>query len=114
MLPTGWKSYGKEHTTTRGGKSHEADVKRGEGNSGMNVGADVKDAKHNPAPHKAAHAQHNKAVAGNADPTGMSPTVTKQATGHAPYHAADPGARKRAFDFNKRSEMGNADPSAAM
>lgn len=89
-------------------KSHEADIKRGEGNSGRNTGEAVKDAKHNPAPRKAAHAQHERAIAGNASTTGEG-SVTKQHTGHAPYHSPDPAARKRAFDFNKRSEDGKAE-----
>ncbi len=71
----------------------------------------VREAKHNPAPHKAAHAQHNRAIAGNANPTGEYP-VSNQKTGPGGTISENPAARTKARKFNVRSEMGNANPSA--
>lgn len=70
-------------------------------------------AKHNPAPHAAAHAQHNRAIAGNAGVTGEG-TVTNQKTGHGPLMSslANNSVQKKAHAFNERSQNGGANPTA--
>jgi hypothetical protein len=130
--------YKKEHTKQRPGKSYGQNSSK-PGNSGasdrpahkhpdkmvalgegLNLGSvhsahtkmPVREVKHNPAPRKAGHAQHNRAVAGGADPTGMSPAVASQRTGPGGTITENPGVRTKARAFNVRSEAGNADPSA--
>ncbi len=99
-------------------KSHEKTVALGEG---LGLGSvhsahtkeTVKMAKHNPAPHAAAHAMRTKAISGNAGTMGEG-SVTNQKTGHgAPMSSIkNTAVRNKAFGFNKRSEDGGANPSA--
>jgi hypothetical protein len=101
------------------GKNHETDIAHAEG---LGIGSvhpahtkeQVKQAKLNPAPHKASHAQRNRALAGNADPEGCGVDVANQETGHGPLQSAlkNTKVRNKAFGFNERSENGGADPSA--
>ena len=73
----------KEHTKQQPGKSHDAAISLGEGlaigsvHSAHTKGS-VHQAKLNSAPHKASHAQRSRVLAGNADPTGMTPAVGNQ------------------------------------
>src|ERR1700733_10813396 len=102
--------YSKEHTKQTPGKmsysgkptpgtkkmsrkDHEADIAHSEG---LTIGSvhpahtkgQVKQAKHNPAPFKASHAQRNRALAANADPEGCGVEVANQETGHGPLQSA--------------------------
>lgn len=125
-LPTGWDSdsnYAKDHSPKRGKKvgvasaapgtskpkkDHDADISRGEGNSGMNVGAEVKDAKHNATPRANALDTWHRGVTGGHRADG-SGTVSKQQVGHMAHVKPETATRNKAFNFNKRSEMGNAE-----
>jgi hypothetical protein len=98
-------------------KSHDKDIAWGEG---LPLGSvhpahekhSPVEAKMNHAPHAASHAQRNRAIMGNADPTGMTPHPTKQHTGFGGKIVENPGVHKKAYKLNKRSEMGGADPMA--
>lgn len=124
-LPTGWASdsnYAKDHSPKRGNKvgvakaapgtsnmkNHEADIAQAEGNSGMNSGMDVKDAKHNPTPRGNALDTWHRGVTGGHRADG-SGSVSKQHVGHVPHVKTETATRKKAYDLNKRSEMGNAE-----
>ena len=106
-------------TDKMSGKNHETDIAHSEG---LAIGSvhpahtkeSVHQAKHNSAPHKASHAQRNRAIAGNADPTGMSPMVGNQETGHGPLQSSlqNTKVQKKAHGYNERSIAGNANPSA--
>lgn len=132
-LPTGWASdsnYGKEHTMQRPGKAafvgkptpgasnpkknHEADIARGEGASGMNAGEAVKDAKHQQGARAAALDTWKRGVASQHRADG-SGSVTKQHTGHAPYHKPNTSAHANGLAMwqegvdNKHDEEGQHD-----
>jgi len=109
----------KEHAKQMPGKSHETDIGHAEG---LAMGSvlpahtkhSVKQAKHNPAPVKAGHAQHSRAIAGKSDPEGCGVPVANQENGHGALQSAlqNKTVRNKAFGYNKRSEEGNANPSA--
>ena len=128
--------YSKNHTTQRpgkapvsakptpgtdkmGGKSHEEAISLGEG---LPLGSvhkahtkgQVKQAKLNPAPHKASHAQRARVLAGNANTMGEAPAVTNQETGHGPLMSNLQNGKpyKKARMYNVRSENGGANPTA--
>jgi hypothetical protein len=101
---------GKDHATSIGiaeglpiGSVHPAHTKES-----------VKQAKHNPAPFKASHAQRNRALAGNADPEGCGVDVGNQENGHGPLQSAlqNKTVRNKAHGYNERSIAGHANPSA--
>jgi hypothetical protein len=125
--------YSKEHTKQRpgkapvsakptpgtdkmGGKNHETDIAHSEG---LAIGSvhpahtkeTVMGAKHNPAPHKAAHAQRARVLAGNANTMGEG-SVTNQETGHQAHVKSNSKVQQKAHGYNERSIMGNANPSA--
>ena len=105
-------------TKQQPGKSHETSIGIAEG---LPIGGvhpahtkeQVKQAKHNPAPHKAAHAQRDRVLSGNGNTTGEG-SVTNQKTGHGPLQSAlqNKTVRNKAHAYNERSEAGNANPSA--
>jgi hypothetical protein len=125
--------YSKEHTKQRpgkapvsakptpgtdkmGGKNHETDIAHSEG---LAIGSvhpahtkeTVMGAKHNPAPHKAAHAQRARVLAGNANTMGEG-SVTNQETGHQAHVKSNSKVQQKAHGYNERSIAGNANPSA--
>jgi hypothetical protein len=101
------------------GKDHETAIGIAEG---LSIGSvhpahtkhQVHQAKHNAAPVKAGHAQHNRAIAGNADPEGCGVDVANQETGHGPLQSAlqNKKVRNKAHGYNERSIAGHANPSA--
>lgn len=101
------------------GKSHETAIGIAEG---LPIGSvhpahtkkQVHQAKLNPAPHKASHAQRARVLAGNANTMGEAPAVTNQETGHGPLQSnlQDKKVRNKAFGYILRSEQGNANPTA--
>jgi hypothetical protein len=105
-------------TKKQSGKSHETDIGHAEG---LAIGSvhpahtkeSVKQAKLNPAPHKAAHAQRERVLSGKGNKMGEG-SVTNQETGHGPLQSnlANNTVQKKAHGFNVRSEAGNANPSA--
>ena len=107
-----------KHTKQMPGKSHETDIGHAEG---LSIGSvhpahtkeQVKMAKLNSAPHKAAHAQRARVLSGKGNTMGEG-SVTNQETGHGGLQSSlqNKTVRNKAFGFNKRSEDGNADPSA--
>lgn len=100
------------------GKSHETSIGIAEG---LPIGSvhpahtkeQVKMAKTNSAPHKASHAQRDRVLSGNGNKMGEG-SVTNQQTGHGALMSTlkNTKVRNKAFGFNKRSEEGNANPSA--
>ena len=101
------------------GKNHETQIGIAEGLPMGSVHpahtkASVHQAKHNQAPPKAGHAQHNRAIAGNADPEGNGVEVANQETGHGPLQSAlrNTKVRNKAFGYNERSVAGHANPTA--
>lgn len=136
MLPTGWDSksnYAKDHSPKRGnkigvgmptsgatdrkaGKDPDSDVNRGEGNSGMNTSAGVKDAKHQQGARANALDTWKRGVTGQHAADGAhDKTPSKQATGHKPYHKPNAGARANGLAMwqegvdSKQSELGEHD-----
>jgi hypothetical protein len=131
--------YGKDHTKKKSVKSYEGQIgstpmsgtkdrpahkhpdKMVALGEGLGMGSvhsnhtkgQVHMAKHNPTPHKEAHAMRAKAIAGKAGTMGEG-SVTNQKTGHGALMSslADNKVRNKAFGFNKRSEQGGANPSA--
>ena len=106
-------------TKQQPGKSHEDAIALGEGLSigsvhSAHTKGQVHQAKHNPAPFKASHAQRNRALAGNADPEGCGVDVANQETGHGPLQSAlqNKTVRNKAHAYNERSIAGHANPSA--
>jgi hypothetical protein len=101
------------------GKNHETDIGHAEG---LAIGSvhpahtkmSVHQSKDNAAPFKASHAQRKKAIAGNADPTGMTPEACCQENGHGPLQSGlqNKTVRNKAFGYNERSEAGHANPTA--
>jgi len=71
----------------------------------------VSQVKHNHSVQKLGHAQHNRAIAGNAGTMGEG-TVSNQKTGHGGKLSENPSVRTKARMYNVRSEMGNANPTA--
>ena len=108
----------KEHTKQMPGKDHETAIKHAEG---LSIGSvhpahtkeNVKQAKMNPAPHKASHAQRDRVLSGKGNKMGEG-SVTNQETGHGPLMSgiANNAVQKKAHGFNERSQNGNANPSA--
>lgn len=103
------KPAGKDHETAIGiaeglpiGGVHPAHTK-----------GEVRIAKTNSAPHKASHAQRDRVLSGNGNKMGEG-SVTNQQTGHGALMSSvkNTKVRNKAFGFNKRSEEGNANPSA--
>jgi hypothetical protein len=110
MLPTGWdkkSNYAKDHSPKRGNKvgvsapnsgasdgyDHDADINQAEGNSGMNTSVGVKDAKHQQGARANALDTWKRGVTGGHAADGAHDrTPSKQHTGHAPYHKANPSA----------------------
>jgi hypothetical protein len=119
---SGKKSYSVKATpgaNKQSGKSHEASIALGEGLAigsvhSAHTKGPVHQAKLNSAPHKASHAQRSRVLSGNADPTGMTPAVGNQETGHGPLQSSlqNTKVRNKAFGYNERSIAGNANPSA--
>jgi hypothetical protein len=131
--------YGKDHTKKKSVKSYEGQIgstpmsgakdrpahkhpdKMVALGEGLNLGSvhsahtkeTVKTVKHNPTPHKEAHAMRAKAIAGKAGTMGEG-SVTNQKTGHGALMSslADTKVRNKAYGFNKRSQQGGANPSA--
>lgn len=131
--------YGKDHTKKKPVKSYEGQIgstpmsgakdrpahkhpdKMVSLGEGLGLGSThsahtketVKMAKHNSAPHAAAHAQRSKVIAGKGNTTGEG-SVTNQKTGHGAPMASiqDKTVRNKAYGFTKRSEQGGANPSA--
>jgi hypothetical protein len=101
-----------------GGKNHEDSIALGEG---LPIGSihsahtkmQAHDAKLNPAPHKASHAQRVRVLSGNGSKTGEG-SVTNQETGHGPLTSGlqNKKVQKKAHGFNERSQNGGANPSA--
>jgi hypothetical protein len=117
--------YAKDHSPKRGNKvgvvvatpgaangiDHAADINQSEGNSGMNVGADTKDAKHHTTARANALDTWKRGVSGGHRADG-SGSVSNQETGHRPYHKPNPGARANGLAMwqegvdSKHSELG--------
>src|SRR6266478_6843281 len=100
--------YAKDHSPKRGSKvgvassmpgasdgySHDADIKQSEGDSGMNSGEAVKDAKHQQGARAAALNIWQRGVTGQHAADGAHDRMpSKQHTGHKPYHKANTSAR---------------------
>lgn len=123
--------YAKDHSPKRGNKvglvtatpgasdgyDHDADIKRGEGQSGMNTSAGVKDAKHNNStPRANALDTWKRGVTGQHAADGAHDKMpSKQATGHKPYHKPNATARANGMAMwqegvdSKHSELGEHD-----
>jgi hypothetical protein len=100
--------YAKDHSPKRGNKigvamatpgtgevcDHEADIRQGEGQSGMNTGVPVKDAKHQMGTRAAALDNWKRGVTGGHAANGAHDRMpTNQETGHRPYHKPNASAR---------------------
>jgi hypothetical protein len=99
--------YAKDHSPKRGNKvsvvpasagtsagyGHDADIDQAEGNSGMNSGEAVKDAKHQRGARAAALDNWHRGVTGGHAADGAHDRKpTKQHTGHKPYHKPNASA----------------------
>jgi hypothetical protein len=119
--------YAKDHSPKRGNKigvamatpgtgevcDHEADIRQGEGQSGMNTSLGVKDAKHQMGTRAAAMDNWKRGVTGGHAANGAHDRMpTNQETGHRPYHKPNASARANGLDMwqegvdSKHSELG--------
>lgn len=119
--------YAKDHSPKRGNKvgvvaatpgtsegyDHAADINQSEGNSGMNAGEAVKDAKHQQGARANALNTWHRGVTGQHAADGAHDRKpSKQHTGHKPYHKANPTAQANGMAMwqegvdSKHSELG--------